>query len=76
MLMNSFGSAGFSLLTSATTLSFILAETAFLNCALLVTHDAHLHGIDFPRTTFLFRSLDLTLPVIAAPLDLIRKFYS
>jgi predicted nucleic acid-binding protein len=55
--------------------ALVLAETALLGCALLLTHDSHLRDIDFPRVTLLFRQLDIPVPVIATPAELIKKFY-
>lgn len=55
--------------------SFIVAEAAVLNCLLLVTSDAELRGIDFPRLTFELRDFELNAPVLATPTEIVQKFF-
>jgi predicted nucleic acid-binding protein len=53
----------------------ILAESALLGCALLLTSDEHLRGMDFERLTYELRLLGLAPPVIATPREIVRKFF-
>jgi predicted nucleic acid-binding protein len=53
----------------------ILAEAAVLGCVLLVSKDSHLIGIDAFALSMLFHELDLIVPVVTTPRDLLRKFY-
>ena len=53
----------------------LLAEAAFLECALLVTSDAHLRGVDHELLTLVLNPFDLTPPVIATPREIVRKFF-
>jgi len=55
--------------------ALVIAESAVLNCVLLVSRDSHLFDIDRERLAFLFRQLDLPVPLIASPDDLLKKFY-
>lgn len=55
--------------------ALVIAESAVLNCVLLVSRDSHLFNIDRERLAFLFRQLDLPVPLIASPDDLLKKFY-
>ena len=55
--------------------SRVLAEAAFLQCALLLTNDAHLRGVDHELLTLVLNPFDLTPPVIAAPREIVRKFF-
>ena len=55
--------------------SLVLAEAAFLECALLVTSDAHLRGVDHELLTLVLKPFDLTPPVIATPREIVRKFF-
>lgn len=52
----------------------ILGETALLRCAILLTTDGHLRGIPHERLTLELQALDLPVPIIATPRELIRKF--
>lgn len=54
--------------------SFVVAEAALLGCAILLTGDEHLRGMDFPRITFELQSFAVAAPVIATPRELVRKF--
>lgn len=55
--------------------SLILAEAAYLGCALLLTSDTHLRGIDHEALTLVLRPFDLSAPVIATPREIVRKFF-
>ena len=55
--------------------AFIIAESATLNCILLVSNDSHLLEIDAKQLGLLFRERDLAAPIIVSPRDLIQKFY-
>jgi hypothetical protein len=52
----------------------IVAESAVLNCVLLVSNDSHLLEVDHRRVSLLFRELDLPVPIIASARDLIRLY--
>jgi predicted nucleic acid-binding protein len=53
----------------------VLAEAAFLQCALLLTSDAHLREVDHELLSLVLRPFDLTPPVIATPREIVRKFF-
>jgi predicted nucleic acid-binding protein len=55
--------------------SLVLAEAALLGCALLLTSDEHLRGIDFERLTLELQAFDVAAPVIATPREIVRKFF-
>jgi hypothetical protein len=55
--------------------AFIIAESSVMKCVLLVSRDSHILGIDRERMTYHFRVLDLPVPLITSPEDLLRKFY-
>lgn len=55
--------------------ALVLAETGFLNCAILMTGDAHLRGMDFARASVVMKSADADMPVIATPREIVRKFF-
>jgi len=55
--------------------SFILAEAAFLGCAILLSSDAHLCGIDHELLTLRLNPFGVTPPVIASPREIVRKFF-
>ena len=52
----------------------IVAESAVLNCVLLVSNDSHLLEVDHRRVGLLFRELDLPVPIIASARDLVRLY--
>jgi predicted nucleic acid-binding protein len=52
----------------------ILAEAALLACAILLTSDWHLRGLDFRRTALELKGFDLEMPVIATPREIVAKF--
>ena len=53
----------------------ILAEAALLNCAILLSGDAHLRGLDFQRASLELKAFDVEMPVIATPHEIVRKFF-
>jgi len=55
--------------------SQLVAESALLGARLLLSSDAHLRGMDFPRLTLELRGFDLAAPVIATPAEVVRKFF-
>jgi len=55
--------------------ALVVAESAVLNCILLVSNDSHLLEIDAKQLVLLFRERDLPAPVIASPRDMIHRFY-
>ena len=55
--------------------SIVLAEAAFLECALLLTSDAHLRRLDHELLTLILKPFDLMPPVIATPREIVRKFF-
>jgi hypothetical protein len=55
--------------------SWVLAEAALLQCALLLTSDAHLRGVDHELLTLVLNQFDLAPPVIATPREIVRKFF-
>ena len=55
--------------------SLIIAESALLECRILLSGDAHLRGVDFQRLTLLLKDFDVAAPVIATPREIVRKFF-
>src|ERR1043165_2658725 len=55
--------------------SLILAESALLDCSILLTSDEHLRAIDFERLAFELQSFDVLAPVVATPREIVRKFF-
>jgi predicted nucleic acid-binding protein len=55
--------------------AMILAEATLLGCTILLTSDAHLRGLDFQRASFVLKSFDLGMPVIATPREIVAKFF-
>jgi hypothetical protein len=53
----------------------VLAEAALLNCAILLTGDAHLRGLDFQRASLELRACDVETPVVATPREIVSKFF-
>ena len=53
----------------------IIAESAVLNAVLLVSNDSHLLHVDHRRLGLLFREIELPVPLIVSPHEIIRKFY-
>jgi predicted nucleic acid-binding protein len=53
----------------------ILAEAALLNCAIILSGDAHLRGLDFQRASLELKAFDVDMPVIATPHEIVRKFF-
>jgi hypothetical protein len=42
---------------------------------MLLTSDEPLRGIDFERLTLELQAFDVTVPVIATPREIVRKFF-
>jgi predicted nucleic acid-binding protein len=55
--------------------ALVIAESAVLNSILLVSNDSHLLKADHRRLGLLFRELDLPVPLIVSPREIVRKFY-
>jgi predicted nucleic acid-binding protein len=55
--------------------SLILAEAALSECALLLTSDEHLRGVDHEYLTLVLHPFELVAPVIASPREIVRKFF-
>ena len=55
--------------------SLIIAESALLECRILLSGDAHLRGVDFQQLTLLLKDFDVAAPVIATPREIARKFF-
>ena len=55
--------------------ALIIAESATLNCVLLVSNDSHLLDIDPKLLGLFFRERDLPAPIIVSPRELVGKFY-
>jgi predicted nucleic acid-binding protein len=55
--------------------SFILAESALLECSMLLTSDEHLRGIDFERLAYELQAVDVAVPLVATPREIVRKFF-
>jgi len=55
--------------------ALILAEAALLSCAIILTGDAHLRGLDYERAALELKAFDVEMPVIATPREIVAKFY-
>jgi hypothetical protein len=55
--------------------ALILGEAALLHCAMLLTSDAHLRGLDFTTLAFELQAWDATAPIIATPREIVHKFF-
>ncbi len=53
----------------------ILAEAGLLSCAILLTSDEHLRGIDYRLAALTLKSFDVEMPVIATPREIVRRFF-
>ena len=53
----------------------IISESAVLIAVLVVSNDSHLLDVDHRRLGLLFRELDLPVPLIVSPREIVRKFY-
>lgn len=45
-----------------------------LECAILLSGDGHLRGLDFPKAMLTLKSFDVGMPVIATPREIVAKF--
>jgi len=55
--------------------SFIFAEAALLGCGLFLTSDSHFLELDFKLVMLELKACNVSVPVIASPRELVRKFY-
>jgi predicted nucleic acid-binding protein len=55
--------------------SLILAETVLLGGSVLLTSDSHLCSIDHEQLTWVLTGQNLSVPVIATPREIVRKFF-
>lgn len=55
--------------------ALILAESALLECSILLTSDAHLRGVDHASLSLLLNASHVASPVIATPREIVRKFF-
>ena len=55
--------------------SLVAAEAALLGCSILLTSDKHLRGIDYERLSVELQAFDVTVPVMATPAEIVRKFF-
>jgi predicted nucleic acid-binding protein len=55
--------------------ALILAEAALLKCAILLTSDAHLRGLDFTRVAFELQACDTAAPIIATAREIVHKCF-
>ena len=53
----------------------VLAEVSLLGCAILLTGDAHLRGMEFQRAALELKAFDVEMPVIATPREIVAKFF-
>jgi predicted nucleic acid-binding protein len=54
--------------------ALVLAEAGLLECAILLSGDGHLRGIDFQKAMLVLKSFDAEMPVIATPREIVAKF--
>ena len=55
--------------------AFILAESAVLECSILLTSDAHLRAVDHESLALLLNASHVASPIIATPREIVRKFF-
>ena len=55
--------------------ALVLAEAALLGCAILLTGDRHLRGLDYQKAALELKTCDVELPVIATPREIVAKFF-
>ncbi len=56
--------------------SFIVAEAALANCALLITSDAHIADADASRMSLTLKECDVDTVLVMTPVRLVRDFSS
>ena len=54
--------------------ALVLAESALLECAILLSGDGHLRALDFQKTTLILKQFDVEMPIIATPREILVKF--
>ena len=55
--------------------SLVAAEAALLGCSILLTSDEHLRGMDYERLSMELQAFDVAVPVMATPVEIVRKFF-
>jgi hypothetical protein len=55
--------------------SLIVAEAALIAATLLMSSDAHIKDLDYPRLKILLEASDVTAPLIASPAKIVRRFF-
>ena len=55
--------------------SFIFAEAALLGSRPFLTSDSHFTELDFQLLTLELKAPDVSVPAIASPREILRKFY-
>ena len=55
--------------------ALILAESALLECSILLTSDAHLRAVDHASLSLLLQASHVASPIIATPRETVRKFF-
>jgi hypothetical protein len=53
----------------------VLAESALLGSSTLLTSDEHLRSIDLERLSYELQTFSLSVPVMATPREIVRKFF-
>ena len=56
--------------------SLIVAEAALVLATLLLSSDAHIKDLDYPRLKILLEASDVTAPLIASPAKIVREFFA
>ena len=54
--------------------ALVLAESGLLECAILLTSDWHLRGLDFQKAMLVLKRFDVEMSVIATPKEILAKF--
>ncbi len=54
--------------------ALVLAESGLLECAILLSSDWHLRGLDFQKAMLVLKRFDVEMPVIATPKEILAKF--
>lgn len=54
--------------------ALILAESALLECSILLSSDAHLRVVDHASLSLLLQASHVASPIIATPREIVRKF--
>ncbi len=54
--------------------ALLLAESALMECGILLSTDGHLRGIDFQKLKLLLQDFHVSAPIIATPREIVKKF--